>query len=859
MQAEAASALAGLRLGGWALQRRIGRGGLGEVWLARRVDDLYEGLAAIKLLHGDGSSPVVVRRFKRERAALGRLNHAGIAALLDAGVQAPHAYLVLELVEGLPLAEHARLHCPTVADRVALLLRIAEAVEHAHARLVVHRDLTPGNVMVTPAGAPKLLDFGLAASPGEAANEARAGLTPGYAAPEQIGEEAASTAVDVFGLGVLLFELLSGALPFGQRGDGPPAMEHAVLHQPPHRIAALLKKTRPDAAGPGRPRDAHRARGDLEAIAAKALSKTAAERYVGVHALIDDLRRWQGRRPVAARRDNGWRHRTALLLRRHAVLASLGALLLLVLTAGIAASTWQWREAQAERQRSDAVASFLGQLLADGSRQAGDHAPSVLELLDRSRSRLETEFTDDPATRAQLLQVLSRTYMALNRFDHALPLGEQWLALERRQHGEDEAPVLRARLSLGQVQQIMNNHDAAIALLEPIAAPLARRFGPDSEEVRQQQFILAADYMHTGRLADAERALERVRVLTDKLLPGDEYERADYLQNLSVLRQRQGRIAEGLAVLRQTRPMWQSRNPRLGLQLLVLRRSEIALMGAVAEFDGLDALVGPLLADMRRALGPGNDLALSTLDVQATNLQLQGRHADEVAMRQALVDGARADGLPPESLLDYQAGLQLALARLGRPDHAATQALLDTAAAADSGGLRSRSLLAIAEAGLAAGDTALAAQAVRRLRERPLPTALAATGSPLARVEGRLARAQGDLARSAELLQQRLTRLRSVRDAGAVQTWSAHLDRTLTAALRDEPDAARLLDEARAERPARLHDGHPLDLVTRWLAARIAAGRDDAPAVRAAWAPLAAARGPSAAAPTLGSLGGLLP
>lgn len=865
MQAEVddATALAGLRLGAWELQRKIGQGGRGQVWLARRVDGLYEGQAAIKLLHIDSGAVASVGRFGRERAALGRLNHTGIAALLDAGVQDAFAYLVLEFVDGLTLAEHARRHCPTVAERVALLLHVAEAVEHAHARLVVHRDLKPGNVMVTPAGAPKLLDFGLAAiheQPAGAPREAhaRTGLTPGYAAPEQVASDDAGTSVDVFALGVMLFELLSGNLPFGQHGDSRTALEHAVLHQPPQRFAALFKGEA-DPVGPGRPRDARRALGDLEAIAAKALRKAPAERYVGVHAFIEDLQRWQQQRPVAARRDDGWLHHAELWMRRNVLLAGFAATVPLALVGGLAVSTWQWHEAEGERRRSESVSHFLTELLAHKESRQGGHTPSVLELLDESRDKVDEQFANDPGTRQRLLEVMSRTYMALNRFDDALPLGKQWLALARQQYGEDEAPVLLARLSLGQVQQIVDNHDAAIALLEPMGPALARRFGPDSEEVRQQQFILAADYMHTGRLADSERALERVRVLTDKLLPGDEYEHADFMLNLSVLRQKQGRLAESLDVLRETRPMWKSTNPRLGLQLLVIRRAEISVMGMTAEFDGSDERVGPLLADMRSALGPGNDLSLTLYSTQALNQQLQGRYADEVNTRQALMDSARADGLAPESLTTYRAELLLAQARIGRPDRTAMRALMEEATHVSGEARRSRSLMALAEAALAAGDPALAADAIHRLREQPIPASIAATGGPLARVEGRIARAQGDLARSAGLLQQRMERLRAVRDGGAVQTWGAQLDVALTAMLQGDATAATLLTQARAERPAHLSEGHPLDLVTRWLEARLEAGRDDAPAVKAAWAPLAAARGSGAAPPTLGSLGGLLP
>ncbi len=852
MQAEAgdAAGLTGLRLGAWVLWRRIGSGGLGDVWEAERDDGLYQASAAIKLLHGDSATPAIARRFMRERAALGRLTHTGIAALLDAGLQPPHAYLVLELVDGRPLAEHAREL--DVAARVALLLSVAEAVEYAHGRLVVHRDLKPANVMVTAAGVPKLLDFGLAASPGEDMLDAHAGLTPAYAAPELIEADDAGTAVDVFALGAVLFELLTGNLPFGHRDDSRVAMEHAVLHQPPRRFAALLAAPA-DALGPGRPRDARRARGDLEAIAAKALAKLPAERYVSVHAFIEDLRRWQQQRPVAARRHRGWRHRAVLLLRRHALPFSLGAVVLASLTAGIVTSRWQWREAEAARQRSDSITRFVTELFAEGSRPRRGPTPTVLELLDDSSGRLG-QFADDPATRQRLLEVLSRTYMALNRFDHALPLGEQWLALARQQHGEgeDAAAVLQARLSLGQVHQIMGNDDEAIALLEPIAAALARRFGPDSEEVRQQQFILAADYMHVRRLADAERALERVRVLTARLHPGDDYEQADYLQNLSVLRQRQGRLAESLDIVRQTEPMWSSTDPRLTLPVLVLRHSEIAGMTQNALFDGIDTRAGPLLADIRRKLGPGNDLALQAAGGWADALQMQGRHADEVRVRQALLDDARADGLAPQSLLTHRAELLLARARMGRVEAGTLRATLAEAAALDGGGQRGRSLLLLADAALAAGDPALAAEAVRHVRDKPLPAALATAGSRLDKIEGRLARAQGDLARSAGLLAQ-------VRGLGRVHAWGAWLDAALTAVLQGSPEAATLLAQARQARPANLPDGHPLDLVARWLQARLTAGRDDDPAVRAAWAPLASARGPGAPAPTLGNLGGLLP
>lgn len=850
---DSGAAQPGLKLGAWVLWRHLGRGGLGEVWEAERDDGLYQANAAVKLLHGDSATPAIARRFLRERTALGRLTHGGIAALLDAGLQPPHAYLVLELVDGRPLNEYARTHSLDVAHRVALWLQVAEAVEYAHTRLVVHRDLKPANVMVTAAGVPKLLDFGLAASPGEPAHEANAGLTPGYAAPEVITTQDAAAAVDVFSLGVMLFELLTGSLPFGQRGDSRTAMEYAVLHQPPHRMAALLAVPHDalNPAGPGRPRDARRALGDLEAIAAKALAKQPLERYVSAHAFIEDLRRWQQRLPVHARSHQPWRHRGALLWRRHAGVLSLGGLLLICLAAGTVLSAWQWREANRARQHSDDVTRFVTELLAAGASPRPGPTPTVLDLLDESRSRLQ-HFDGSTATRERLLAVMSATYLALNRFDHALPLARQWLSLAQQSHDEDAPALLRARLHLGRVQQVMGNHDEAVALLEPLTAATARHFGADSEELLQQQFTLAACYMHLRRLDDAERAMDRVRVLTEKLHAADAPVQADYLQNLSVLRQRQGRLAEALDAVRQTQRFWNDPDPRLTLLVLVLRHTEITTLNLNAMFDGVDERAAPLLADIRRQLGPGNDLQQQAAAGWADVMQLQGRHADEARLRQTLVDQALADGLPAAELLDFRAEALQAHARLGRPRLAALQAAVREATAMEAGSLRNRSLLLLADTALAAGLPDLADTALRPLRQPPVPAALAKPGSRLAKMEGRLARARGNLARSAELLA-------TVRPTGRVQAWSARLDEALTAVLQGAPDAAARLAEAGALRPASLPAGHPLDHVSTWLQARLTAGRDDAPAVRAAWARLADARGPAAPAPTRGNLGGLLP
>jgi len=858
----AAPALAGLRLGAWALQHKIGQGGMGEVWQARRADGLYETEVAIKLLRSDLALVPLALRFARERAVLARLNHPAIARLLDAGIADGRAYLVLELVRGRSLIDHVRQHCPLVVDRVRLLLRIAEAVDHAHAQLIVHRDLKPSNVMVTDDGAPKLLDFGLAGlldddDPGagtdsELTRQAGRGLTLGYAAPEQITGAATGTTADVFALGVVLFELLSGHLPFGQRQDNRAAAEHAVLHDEPRRLAALMAaRTAAQATGraghdtgagvaggggqsaggdpltsggPGVPLDLARGRGDLEAIAAKALRKQPAQRYGSVRAFIDDLQRWLNHEPVSVRRDD-WRHRSRLWLRRHVVLAASAAALLLTLSAGLAATTWQWRRAQAANHQSDQVTRYLTDLLASANpEQHGGQVPTVLQLLDTSRQELASKFSQEPDTRLRLLEVLARTYLVLNRFDHALPMAEQWLALARERQGAGSAAALLAQLSLGQVNQIMGNHAQAIALLEPIGPALAAQFGADTEPVRQQQFILAADYMHSGRLAEAEQALNRVWALTQRLKPGDDYERADYLNNLAALRRQQGRLRDALAVWRQTRPLWASPDPRLTLQVLVLRRNELDTLIDLAEFDGLAPQLQALQADMRQRLGPGNDLGMRQRRMLARYHLHTGQPRQAAAALDTLLAEARADSLAADALLRPRAEALLAHSRAGLADASTLRsdasALLGELARSTelAGSQRQAVALPLAELALQQGDAALAAQALQQRGDSDVPP-----GSATARLLGQLARLQADWPRSRALLAGVAARWAAAPGQTPLLLWSARLNLACTQLLMGDADAADTLTTAQRERPAGLPAGHPLDRVAAQLQARLAA------------------------------------
>jgi len=880
--------LHGQRLGAWRLEAKLGQGGMGEVWLASRADGLFEAKAAIKLLRRDLPAARLAGRFARERAVLARLNHPAIARLLDAGVESQgqgeeRVFLVLELVSGQSLASHVRRCCPLLAQRLRLLLQIAEAVDYAHAQLIVHRDLKPSNVLVTVDGAPKLLDFGIAGlldsdpdhgevEGSDLTRQTGRGLTLGYAAPEQITGAPVGTAADVFSLGVILFELLSGELPFGSRREGRVAREHAVLHDEPRRLADLAKQEAgQDPRGPGRPSDAARALGDLEAIAAKAMRKDPAQRYGSVRALIDDLQRWQAHVPVSVRRDH-WQHRCRLWLRRNALAAGAAALVFLSLGAGLAAATWQWRRAEEAARHSAQVTRYLGDLLASARPEShGGKWPTVLELLDSSRIDLREKFRDDPDTRLGLLQVLTTTYNALNRFDYALPLAEEWVQLATQHLGPQAPGTLLARLEQGHGLQIMGMEGRAIAVLEPLREPLRRQFGERSAPYRDALMMLAACYMHSQRLPEAEQALAQAWALTQELGPVSELDRADYLNNLQVLRSKQGRPREALKILRESQPFWQSREPAHAMQILVMRRNYLNHQIGLAEFDDIEARSHQLLRDMDRLLGPGSDLALLQYAMLARYFSHTGQYAAAAKEYAALLDQAQAQGVSQNPELIWRPRAESLLVRsrarpeLERSRWRAEADQLFSEIDASGPLLKGNALGAVqvlADLALAHEDGELAADLLARVVK---VGGEAAPGSRLAQLQGQLARLQRDWPRSLRLLQGRADFFKQLDEPATDYGWSAQLDLAYTQVLMGESAAAKAsLDLAETRRPKAMPQGHPLDALASLLRARLQATRVDDAAVLAAWGLLRAAQGrveagPPALEPQLpsASLGGL--
>jgi serine/threonine-protein kinase len=522
---------AGTRLGAWALHEPIGAGGMGQVWLATRSDGLYSGRAAVKLLHAGGLSPQAQARFAREGELLARLSHPHIAQLLDAGLMADGTrYLVLEYVQGQRIDHWCDAHKLGIAQRLRLFMQVCDAVAYAHAHLVVHRDLKPANILVTDDGHAKLLDFGVAkllanddndsdaAELTELTRAGAAGLTPEYAAPEQIEGQPVTTATDVYALGVVLFGLLSGARPYASTSRGVAALARAIVEEPPRSLVTAARES-PDAA-PSRNTSltglVHALRGDLETIVAKALKKSPAQRYATVQELRDDLGRHLDHQPVSAQPDSlGYRARKFVQRNRVQVLALTA--LMATLLGGIAATTWQWRVAAQESARTRSMVTLMSELFKGlNPDEAGKSAVPAVELLRRAWGDASKRLQGDEPLRAEAARTLG-PLLAETGDPHTATeaLGVAYANDVARGDTTDPRALqvafelAAAHRRLGHTQQARQLFESVIAN-SAAAGPVSRAWGAHA------QIHLGEMHADEGRLEPARIALEHATAQTER-------------------------------------------------------------------------------------------------------------------------------------------------------------------------------------------------------------------------------------------------------------------------------------------------------------------------------------------------------
>jgi eukaryotic-like serine/threonine-protein kinase len=520
--------LEGQIVGAYRLLSLIGQGGMGSVWLAERCDGRFEGRAAVKLLNIALVGRAGEERFRREGDFLAKVTHPHIARLFDAGVSPTgQPYLVLEYVNGQAIDSYCNEHALGIEARIHLFLDVLEALAHAHANLIVHRDIKPANVLVSVDGQVKLLDFGIAklldddarwgdspvAETSALTREAGAALTPNFAAPEQLTRGRVTTATDVYAVGVLLYVLLSGQHPLGAATRSPATLIRAIIEVEPRRMSDVVVG-RTETLEPLTLHAAQRGttvsrlrwvlRGDLDTIVAKALKKNAAERYVSVSALADDLRRFLRHEPISARPDT-LRYRTTRFVSRH-IRGVAATVVFVVLLGGLGVFhttrlATERDRAQREASKATKVSEALTGLLMGADPIANRATPdgqTIRGVLDAGAERVQKELVGQPEAQAEILTVLGRLYRRLGMFDKAQHLLEQALASGRAAFGPEHLSVAQTLNDLGAVAAEKGDYQTAIASLELALSIRRKIYGAEHTNVADTLAELGRVYQDNG-------------------------------------------------------------------------------------------------------------------------------------------------------------------------------------------------------------------------------------------------------------------------------------------------------------------------------------------------------------------------
>jgi serine/threonine-protein kinase len=495
----------GQRLGPYRITAHVARGGMGDVFEAERADGEFEQRVAIKLIGSAALSADAVSRFRAERQILARLNHPNIAQILDGGTTGDGTtYLVMEYVEGLPVDEHARQHRLGLRDRLALFRRICDVLEFAHRNLVVHRDIKPTNILITADGEPKLLDFGIAkllesdAPTEQVAPATTRIMTPDYASPEQILGQPITTSCDVYSLGVLLYELLSGRRPHQLRGKRPSELEHAVCETTPSRPSEIVDAAR--AGYPSRRTPGRWLAGDLDNIVMMALRVRPEHRYQSVQQLSADIRRYLDGQPVAAQ-GRSWTYLTTKFLRRNRMAVAAAAVALVVLAGLVGYHIRQISEerdlVRQEAERTAAVSEFLKDIFhVSNPDQSLGETITARDILDQGAARLDTELAGQPGIRATLMATIGEVYGFLGLYDSAIDELEQAVALQR---GVNDPAALASSLELlARNLYEAGDMDRALALLDEAQDRVRQAGMEDSALNAQVLYTLGQLHMFRG-------------------------------------------------------------------------------------------------------------------------------------------------------------------------------------------------------------------------------------------------------------------------------------------------------------------------------------------------------------------------
>ena len=591
----------GQHLGPYRILRELGHGGMGTVYLAERDDRQFKKQVALKVLRGGSSahslhSDIIVRRFRQERQILASLEHPNIARLLDGGAMPEgRPYLVLEYVEGQPLDDYCDQHQLSLRERLHVFRTVCAAVHYAHQNLVVHRDLKPSNILITSDGTPKLLDFGIAkilnpesfdqllSQPVDQTLSSVRLMTPAYASPEQVRGETITTASDVYSLGVVLYELLTGHRPYQFSSSALHDTTRVICEVEPPKPSAIVTRAEIITNQDGRekatitPEEVSRARregpeklrrqlaGDLDNIVLMALRKEPQRRYASVEQFSEDLRRYLDGLPVRASRDT-FTYRSAKFVRRHRASVAAATVAALALLVGTVFALWQARiaarqrdVARLEKAKAESVNGFLQELLSFThpemylpNTQKGRET-TVKDVLDATVPLIESELANQPEVRVAIQRTIGISYVGLGQFDLAEKYLRQALDTSLKLYGEDHPETARCLGALAGVLSNSVDSDSVSAIYQKLI-PIFRR-QQQAGNVNANEFATVLNnysilVRFKGDLKGAETLLREALALAANL-PSKYRSVSAYIKlNLALVCADQGGLAEAVRMNR---------------------------------------------------------------------------------------------------------------------------------------------------------------------------------------------------------------------------------------------------------------------------------------------------------------------
>lgn len=571
----------GDRLGSYELLRPLAAGGMGVVYLGRRADDVYRQDVAIKLirsvhLHGDPNArAALIARFETERAILAQLNHPNIARILDGGsTESGVPYLVMEHVDGAPLTDYCRQQRLDVRARLRLMCKVCDGVQEAHRHLIVHRDIKPDNILVTAAGEPRLIDFGIARDLAQDTESAASGvtlysaMTPAYASPEQVRHQPLTTSSDVYSLGIVLYQLIAGRRPYELAGLSPADVERAVCHAEPLPLRRSLRDAELDPSE--RQRRIAQVGNDLERIVARALHKEPARRYSSAEALADDLRRYLEGRPVLAHPDSAW-YRSAKFVRRHRFGVALAALALVAVMAAAGVALHQAESARSASEDTQRANAFLVEVLnlSDPYHTGGELG--LTETLERAWTMVDARFADRPELAAHLRLTLSESLLRRGKVEEAGTQLERDVADTGTHFGQDSPQHLEALVLLASVRRDQGRYAEAERLYQDALARIERSTWRD--DALQSRVFNNLGMLHLVRedYAAADRFLRRaVEVDARAASPIAEQNHAHTVANLAQAARGLGDYERAETLYAQAQAIFEREHPEGSPQIAVV-------------------------------------------------------------------------------------------------------------------------------------------------------------------------------------------------------------------------------------------------------------------------------------------------